>query len=128
VLGTGVLMVATMMLISFALYVYSNVLASPFNLFLQHLCPSSYIAILDLLYAVLCAGRPNVVLVPLTILYACSTSWLHFRLYNQALKPTLLEMVVLFCVVAFLHASAAYFYYLNFSWFWTHQPAATPTP
>jgi hypothetical protein len=35
VAGTGLIMVGTMVLISFALYVYSNVLASPFNLYLQ---------------------------------------------------------------------------------------------
>jgi hypothetical protein len=65
----------------------------------------------------------------MTILYACAAAWLHFRLYNLALKPTLLEMVALFCMLAFLHASAAYFYYLNFSWFWNHQETpVVPAP
>lgn len=121
VIGTGLIMLATMFILSFALYVYANVMASPFNLFLQHLCPTSYVSILGAIYAIICAASPPIVLVPMTIVYACAAAWLHFRLYNQALKPTLLEMVVLFCMLAFLHASAAYFYYLNFSWFWNHQ-------
>jgi hypothetical protein len=128
VLTTGLIMLVAMLLISFALYVYSNVLASPFNLYLQHLCPSSYIAILDFVFTIICAASPTILLIPMTILYGCATSWLHFRLYNQALKPTLLEMVALFCMVTFLHACAAYFYYVNFSWFWTHQPTTPATP
>lgn len=59
----------------------------------------------------------------MTIVYACATTGLHFRIYNQAFKPTLFEMVALFCLLAVLHISAAYFYYLNFSWFWTHKDA-----
>jgi hypothetical protein len=82
--------------------------------------------VLDFIYAVVCAASPTIVLVPMTILYACAAAFLHFRLYNQALKPNLLEMIVLFCVVAFLHFSAAYFYYLNFSWFWTHKAVSAP--
>lgn len=58
----------------------------------------------------------------MTIIYAIAASGLHFRLYNQALKPTLLELVALFLIVAFLHLSSAYFYYINFSSFSKRKP------
>jgi len=121
VAATGLIMLVTMLLVAYALYVYSNVLASPFNLDLQHLCPASYIALFDFIYAIICAAGPAPLLITMTILYACVVSWAHFRIYNEALKPTLLEMVALFCMVTFLHCAAAYFYYLNFSWFWSQQ-------
>jgi hypothetical protein len=82
VAATGLIMLVTMSIIAFALYVYSNVLASPFNHYLQHLCPASYIALLDFIYALTCAASPAALLIPMTILYACAVSWAHFRVYN----------------------------------------------
>lgn len=32
--------------------------------------------------------------------------WFHFRVYNNTMKPTLLEMIVLFLLMAALHISA----------------------
>lgn len=57
---------------------------------IKHICPSSHVAILGLLFASLCAATPNIWLIPMTLVYAGLSTFLHFRMYNNIYKPTLL--------------------------------------
>lgn len=87
--GAGLIMFLTMIIVTYGIFVYANVVGSPYSMFLQHLCPTSYVSIVGFLFTVICAATPTALLVPMTIIYACTSTILHFRIYNQAFKPTL---------------------------------------
>ena len=89
VLGAGATILASMLAISFAMYVYSNVMKSPHEMYLQHLSVSSHVAILALIYGCICAAMPGWVLIPLTVVYGALSVYCHFRVYNRSIKPTL---------------------------------------
>ena len=86
-------------------------------------------AIVGFLYASLCAATPLIWLFPMTLVYFVLATYLHFRLYNNTYKPTLLEMVVLFLMLSFFYGCTAYLYYVNFAGFNNQKPISkTPAP
>lgn len=85
---------------------------------------TSHLAILTVIYGLLCAATSAFWLVPLSIVYACLMIWLHFRVYNNSCKPTLLEMLALFLFVATAYITTAVLFYMKFV---PSQPAVPTT-
>lgn len=49
-----------------------------------------------------------VLIIIAAILFSISTTYLHFNLYNKAIKPTLLEFIILLFVLMVLYGCGAY--------------------
>jgi hypothetical protein len=62
----------------------------------------------------------------MTVVYGCSSVYLHFRVYNRACKPTLFEMVGLFLIIAILYGTTASLYYFSFAIIPHPPPPLTP--
>ena len=122
VAGAGAVLLGSMLLISYALYVFANVMKSPHSMYLQHLSLSSHVGILALLYAAISAAMPGWVLVPMTIAYGALSVYAHFRVYNRSCKPTLFEMVVLLLLISLLYGCTCYLFFVCLS-----PPPAPPT-
>ena len=90
VLGAGATLLGSMLLLAYGLYVYSNVMKSPHDMYLQHLSLSSHVAILAFFYAIISAAMPEWLLVTMTIIYGGLSVYFHFRVYNRSIKPTML--------------------------------------
>lgn len=124
VLGAGATLLGSIILVAYALYVYSNVMKSPHDMFLQHLSMASHVAILAFFYAVISAATPSWLLVIMTIIYGALSVYIHFRVYNRSMKPTLCEMVILFIMLAFLYGCTCFLLYVCLS---LPPPAAQST-
>ena len=74
-------------------------------------------------YACVCAATPDIVLVPLTIVYVVASVFLHFRIYNNSFKPTLFELVIVVLLLTAFYTGAAVTFYANFAW-WMHEGQA----
>jgi len=130
ILLAGVTMLGSMLVISYGMYVYANVMKSPHDMylqvttfFIQHLSVSSHVAIMGLLFCIISAATPTWLLVILTIVYACASIYLHFRVYNRSCKPTLLEMLILAILIAVFYISTSYLFYINLAIIYQPPPA-----
>ena len=72
----------------------------------QHLCLSAHLMVYSLPFLGLLGLLEGFWRAMVVISYVVVLVWLHFRVYNNNMKPTLLEMIVLFLLVAVMHISA----------------------
>lgn len=54
---------------------------------------------------------PDILVIPMSIIYVGLTTFLHFRIYNAAIKPTLIEFIILLAIIAVMYSVAAYLFY-----------------
>lgn len=69
---------------------------------------------------------PDILVIPMSLLYVGLCTYLHFQIYNRAIKPTLIEFIILFLIVLVFYSSAAYLFYTLL--FKTSAPVAKPSP
>jgi hypothetical protein len=114
ILAGGIIDILLMLLLSFSLFVYCKVIKTAvvstyFQVFLsimQHLCFSSFLGLFTIIYSVVCAFSVNIVLIPLSIVYVGVCCYLHINAYNKAVKPNLMELIVLILIIVFFYVCA----------------------
>lgn len=62
----------------------------------------------------------------MSLIYFCTCVYLHFSIYNRLIKPTLLEMCILFLLIFTLYLVATIMFYANYSIFWKNTHPILP--
>lgn len=76
------------------------------------MCVSAHLNLLTVLHCVVNVAGPDIMVIPMSCLYVGVCSFLHFRIYNLAVKPTLVEFVVLLLLIVSAYSTAAYLFYV----------------
>jgi hypothetical protein len=121
VFSSGLIDLGLILLLGFVGFIYSNILKFPFNSFwnvkyvnIQHVCISSHIGLLTVLYCCICIGSSQPVIILTSILYIGVCSYLHFNVYNQAIKPTLFEFLTLLFFIVCIYITGTVLLYKTF--------------
>jgi hypothetical protein len=107
VIAGGIIDILLIVLLSFILFVFFKVFKTEVvhSLF-QHLCLSSFVGILTIVFSLVCSSSINLIIIPTAIVYILGCSYLHINVYNQAAKPQLFELIGLSLIIIFFYTSA----------------------
>lgn len=115
--SAGLIHLGLILMLAFFGYIYSNILKFPFNLFLyvtiiliQHVCISSHINLITIVYCCICMGSPQWLIIIGGCIFVGICTYLHFNIYNQSIKPTLLEFIILLIFIFMIYGCAAYLF------------------
>ena len=117
--SAGFIDLGLILILSFAMFIFSNVMHFPFDKFVyvifhrfQHACISSHVNLLAIVHCIVNVAGPDILVIPMSVVYIGLCTFLHFRIYNSAIKPTLLEFIILLVIIAALYTTAAYLFYV----------------
>lgn len=78
------------------------------------MCISSHINLLAIIYSCICAGASLGIIIPTTIIFIGGCTYLYFNIYNQAIKPTLLEFIIFLTLTALIYTGSSFLFYQTF--------------
>lgn len=104
VIAGGLIHLISMTIISFVMYVLFKVINSTgvHSLF-QHITLSSFVGLNTIIFSLICSSGISYLIIPFALVYILGCSYLHINAYNQALKPQLLELIILSILLVFFY-------------------------
>lgn len=110
VIAGGLIHLASMTIISFIMFVLFKVINSTgvHSLF-QHINLSSYVGINTIIFSLICSSGISYLIIPCALIYILGCSYLHINAYNRALKPQLIELIIMSILLIFFYTCTGNF-------------------